>query len=205
MNCESVRGTVDKYDIIFSPPIGRGAFGTVHEGKDTDTGEKIAAKQLIIGGNADMLKTARQEIQLIGDLQNHDNIVKLLGHYFTAELGWIFLEYCDLGNLNFYLMERPNLGMEGKVRIMHQSACAVRFMHSQNPSIVHRDIKPENILLKQVNGEDTVKLSDFGMSKITNDNSMMSTQCGSQFFMAPEILVESEEVKYDASVDVFVS
>ena len=114
MSHETVKGTVDKYIITFSPPIGRGAFGTVHEGIDNDTGDKIAAKQLIIGGNEHMLKTARQEMQLIRNLQNHDNIVKLYGHYFTSELGWIFLEYCDLGNLNVYLKERPKLNMKEK-------------------------------------------------------------------------------------------
>ena len=114
MNHEQVKGTVDKYTIIFNPPIGRGAFGTVHEGLDNDTGEKIAAKQLIIGGNADMLRAVRREMQLVRDLQNHDNIVKLHGHYFTSELGWIFLEYCDLGNLNAYLKERPKLNMKEK-------------------------------------------------------------------------------------------
>ena len=85
---------------------------------------------------------------------------------------------------------------------MLQSASAVEFMHGQNPPTIHRDIKPENILLKKEAGENTVKLSDFGVSRISEDT-MMSTHCGSHYFMAPELSAETANIKYDSSVDVF--
>ena len=199
----SHKGIVDKYTVSYSRPIGRGAFGIVYKGINNDTGEIIAAKQLIIDGNEDMLKMAKQEMEFVRSLQNHKHIVKLYGHYFTSDLGWIFLEFCNLGNLNVYLKNYPNLDIERKVQNIQQLASAVEFMHGQNSPIIHRDIKPENILLKQEHGEDIVKLADFGVSRLLDENTMMSTNCGSQYFMAPELSVDSARIKYDASVDVF--
>lgn len=72
-------------------------------------------------------------------------------------------------------------------------ACAVNFMHTQNPPIIHRDIKPENILCF---GQ-TLKLADFGSSNLKN-NIMKGTLCGTPEYMAPEmILKEGHNEKVD--------
>ena len=86
---------------------------------------------------------------------------------------------------------------------MHQSASAVQFMHNQNPSIIHRDIKPANILLKRENGNDIVKISDFGVSRFFKENSIMSSEFGTPYFMAPELSIDRERKQYDSSIDVF--
>lgn len=46
---------------------------------------------------------------------------------------------------------------------------AINYLHKNN--IVHRDLKPENFLFNQKNKDKTdIKLIDFGLSKILNDN-----------------------------------
>ena len=60
---------------------------------------------------------------------------------------------------------------------------ALNHMHSQK--VVHRDIKPENIM---VQGEDELKLIDFGLSKRQEGNKKLKTITDTPYYMAPEVL-----------------
>ena len=76
---------------------------------------------------------------------------------------------------------------------------AVIYCHSQAKSIIHRDIKPENLLLSDKDLENaTLKLSDFGLGRYIQPNSLVKTTCGTPGYCAPEILAGQE---YDQRVD----
>lgn len=50
---------------------------------------------------------------------------------------------------------------------------------------MHRDIKPENILVAE---DDQIKLADFGVSQMfENDNDMLTSKAGTSFFFSPEL------------------
>jgi eukaryotic-like serine/threonine-protein kinase len=64
----------------------------------------------------------------------------------------------------------PPLGLKKVVRMLSPVARALaRAHHFPGPdgpvSIVHRDLKPDNIFIAQVNGEELVKIFDFGIAK----------------------------------------
>lgn len=69
----------------------------------------------------------------------------------------------------------------------------MEIIHRNN--IIHRDLKPDNILLHaegsetEINGW-TVKIADFGLSKILKDGQMKTSteHMGSQHYAAPEVL-----------------
>lgn len=64
--------------------------------------------------------------------------------------------------------------------------------------VVHRDLKPENMLLDA--NMQTVKLIDFGMSKILKDpNAFMDSTLGTPYYISPEILYG----KYDKGCDMW--
>ena len=64
--------------------------------------------------------------------------------------------------------------------------------------VVHRDLKPENMLLDA--NMQTVKLIDFGMSKILTDpNAIMDSKLGTPYYISPEILTG----KYDKGCDMW--
>ena len=218
MDEEPVTGNVGDFIVTYSPILGQGAFGTVHEAVNRKTNKKCAAKQLFIsdGGrkNDYICQMAERELKIIQDLHDHNNIVKVYDHLVKKSACWIFLEFCDLGNLNDYLSKNPELDMLSKVKLMLESASAVAFMHAQDPPVIHRDIKLENIMMKCEGDENIVKLTDFGLSKLCDEQQSLSkafhqgqymtTTCGSQYFMAPEFSAEFKGgVKYDSSVDTF--
>ena len=60
---------------------------------------------------------------------------------------------------------------------------ALNYCHSKN--VLHRDIKLDNILL---NAAGHIKICDFGVSKIVKKGMIMTEQCGTPAYIAPEIL-----------------
>ena len=61
--------------------------------------------------------------------------------------------------------------------------------------IMHRDLKLENIML-DANGY--IKIIDFGLAKILDNDELAVTQCGTAEYFAPEVLLRQP---YDFSVD----
>lgn len=129
---------------------------------------------------------------------------------------WFIMEFCEGGDLNqFILSRRPDSQTNNS--FMLQLTSAVAFLHENN--IVHRDLKPDNILISEKSGAPVLKVADFGLSKVCaglgkacegregedknkniNVNKFwLSSACGSDFFMAPEV----REGHYTAKADIF--
>ncbi|XP_049590730.1 serine/threonine-protein kinase 35 [Syngnathus scovelli] len=130
---------------------------------------------------------------------------------------WFVMEFCEGGDLNqFILSRRPDSQTNNS--FMLQLTSAVAFLHENK--IVHRDLKPDNILISERSGTPVLKVADFGLSKVcaglanskeskevedksksvVNVNKFwLSSACGSDFYMAPEVW----EGHYTAKADIF--
>ncbi len=115
----------------------------------------------------------------------------------------------DLGSV---LTERGHLGIEEAVDYIMQACAALAVVHSHG--VVHRDIKPDNLFRVDHEGAGTIKLLDFGISKIalTSERPVGewapegealtgSLMFGSPFYMSPEHVRSSATV--DARSDVW--
>jgi serine/threonine protein kinase len=70
----------------------------------------------------------------------------------------------------------------------------------QTKKVLHRDLKLANILLNcEDSGVLDVRISDYGFSKICNDNEVNFSMCGTPSYIAPEIL-RGEPYNYKADI-----
>jgi calcium/calmodulin-dependent protein kinase I len=66
---------------------------------------------------------------------------------------------------------------------------AISYCHQKG--IAHRDIKPENLLLSNKDiGIASLKIADFGLARLLEENSLASTTCGTPGYVAPEVLMQ---------------
>ncbi|MCL4130327.1 UNVERIFIED_CONTAM: hypothetical protein GTU68_023588, partial [Idotea baltica] len=63
--------------------------------------------------------------------------------------------------------------------------------------------QPENILLDCDDEYARIKLTDFGLSKLTNDASKMTSLVGTPTYIAPEFLMDEEGRFYNSKVDMW--
>lgn len=96
------------------------------------------------------------------------------------------MEYVCGGDLLSFVRKRTKLTENIAKFIFRQIIEALQYIHSQN--VVHRDIKLDNILIDLSNN---IKLCDFGVSKEYKRGELMTEQCGTPAYIAPEILTNN--------------
>lgn len=82
-------------------------------------------------------------------------------------------------------------------QLTHQIATALFYLHSYG--VAHRDLKPENILMTDESDTASLKIVDFGLSKIIGPNETSMEPFGTLSYVAPEVLLQKpygKEVDY---------
>eukprot|EP01125_Pyxidicula_operculata_P015676 TRINITY_DN5345_c0_g1_i2.p1 TRINITY_DN5345_c0_g1~~TRINITY_DN5345_c0_g1_i2.p1 ORF type:complete len:406 (-),score=50.77 TRINITY_DN5345_c0_g1_i2:38-1255(-) len=186
--------------------LGRGNFSVVKLGVHKETGEACAVKVLNKRKFWHDEKTRDQmlrEVKILSQL-SHPNIVSYRGIYEGQHHLYIVLELAAGGEL----FERISMGKLNETdarNLFKQMLSAVEYLHRHG--IVHRDLKPENILLDSFGN---IKISDFGLARMTERSEMMTTLCGTPQYVAPEIirmgmpgLSSSPQTGYSNAVDMW--
>ncbi|KAL5703737.1 mitogen-activated protein kinase kinase kinase [Ranunculus cassubicifolius] len=179
--------------------LGRGTFGHVYVGFNSDKGKMCAIKEVRLisddSNSRECLKQLNQEITLLGQLC-HSNIVQYYGSELGEETLSIFLEYVTGGSIHKLLQDYGAFREPVIQSYTRQILLGLAYLHGRNT--VHRDIKGANILVGP-NGE--IKLADFGMAKhITSNTSILSFK-GSPYWMAPEVIMNISG--YSLAVDIW--
>ncbi len=189
------------YDVNFKTVLGKGAMGIVHPATDKK-GNKVAAKRIDYRDKS-MGENIAKALENISRLK-HQNVVQILDTAEQPFVVWIFMEFCQLGDLEKYFTTKERNKAE-TLDIMLGIARGVEYLHSKN--VIHRDIKPTNILIS--GGSPVVpKLTDFDLSKFLEEDyetSAMTTDVGTKAFKAPEFWMRTKEGKlnYHRNVDVY--
>lgn len=170
---------IGNYKII--KEIGEGAFGKAYLATHILLNINVVLKCGLID-DPNIVREIYYHKQL-----KHKNIVSLYEVIKTENHLWIALEYCQGGELYYYIYEKKRLELDECRNIFFQIVLGVKYVHSLNLS--HRDLKLENILLADQK-RTIVKLTDFGFIREFNPQSrkFLSTICGTTVYMAPELL-----------------
>ncbi|GMH29576.1 hypothetical protein Nepgr_031419 [Nepenthes gracilis] len=169
--------------------LGRGTFGHVYAGFNSETGEMCAMKEVTLfsddAKSRESAKQLGQEIALLSRLR-HPNIVQYYGSETVNDKLYIYLEYVSGGSIYKILQEYGKLGEAAIRSYTQQILSGLAYLHAQKT--VHRDIKGANIL---VDPYGRVKLADFGMAKHITGQSCPLSFKGSPYWMAPEVIKTS--------------
>ena len=167
--------------------IGRGTFATVKRCKNRATGERFAVKVLSKKKMSEEDKANIQtEIEILTSM-DHPNIVRLV-EVFEDERHWcLVMELMKGGELFDKILECEQFSEKEARDAVMALVDAISYCHAKG--VVHRDIKPENLLLEDKNmGISSLKIADFGLSRLLEEGKMASTACGTPGYVAPEIL-----------------
>ena len=93
------------------------------------------------------------------------------------------MEYISGGTLQSFIKKRRKLNEKTAKIFYKQIIESIKYIHSKN--IVHRDIKLENILIDLNNN---IKICDFGVGIMINQNTILYDQCGTSVYIAPVII-----------------
>ncbi|CAK7335562.1 unnamed protein product [Dovyalis caffra] len=169
--------------------LGRGSFGDVYLGFNSESGEMCAMKEVtLFSDDAKSKESAQQlgqEIVLLSRLR-HPNIVQYYGSETVDDKLYIYLEFVSGGSIYKLLQEYGQFGEIAIRSYTQQILCGLAYLHAKNT--VHRDIKGANIL---VDPTGRVKLADFGMAKHISGQSCPLSFRGSPYWMAPEVIKNS--------------
>eukprot|EP01029_Cantina_marsupialis_P001871 TRINITY_DN1169_c0_g4_i3.p1 TRINITY_DN1169_c0_g4~~TRINITY_DN1169_c0_g4_i3.p1 ORF type:complete len:483 (+),score=168.21 TRINITY_DN1169_c0_g4_i3:106-1554(+) len=188
---------------VKSDLLGQGSFGAVYKGIKVPKQQKnkipdTVAIKCISKTNMKIkeLSMLDNEIKIMKSL-DHEGIVKLLKTFDTEAELYLCMEYMPQGELFEKICELGKFSEEEAKVCIKQVASALAYSHSCG--VVHRDLKPENLLLGPTGDYFSVKISDFGLSKLIDDpEKTMETCCGTPEYVAPEII---DRRAYDKKCD----
>ena len=185
--------------------LGRGAMGITYKAFDTNLRFPVALKVI----NAAYLEndTARQrflrEARAAAALR-HPNVASVFNLGTEQDEYYYVMEFIDGETVEARVKRQGSLEPVEALNIGLQVARALAVAAKQQ--LVHRDLKPTNLMLVDQEGEQIVKVIDFGLAKIQKDSSEDSGTLtiagfvGTPHFASPE---QIEEGDIDIRSDIY--
>jgi len=175
--------------------LGTGSYGAVFKGIHKISKAPRAIKA-IAKSKVKNPSSFKNEIEIMKKL-DHPNIIKLYEIFEDSRYVYLVMEVCSGGELFERITAKGHFSEAEACDVFNQIMHALYYCHSFN--ICHRDLKPENFLYLNGADDSPLKVIDFGLSKISQANNVMTTRAGTPYYIAPEVL----QGKYDQSCDIW--
>lgn len=186
-------GTMLNRRYLVEKELKRGGFGIVYLAGDKQLHSRPVVVKVLLDDayQSDyVVQKFRQEIEALSRL-DHPGVVGIID---SGELSngkpFIVMQYVDGVTLRS-VMTAEGMDLERSADLIKQMGRALTAAHEKG--IFHRDLKPDNVMLQDLGqGEEQVKIIDFGIAKIKNSVIAPSTAtnvaAGTVAYMAPEQL-----------------
>ena len=184
--------------------LGEGAYGVVCLATHEPTGMLVAIKKVEPFEKTLLCLRILREIQLLRKFRGHENIVQLYDiqkplDYNSFQEVYLIQEYMPTDLCK--VIRTHILSDEHCQYFTYQILRGLKVIHSAN--VIHRDLKPSNLL---VNDNCDLKICDFGLSRISNDNSFpvvstLTEYVATRWYRAPEIMLSAS--LYSFGIDVW--
>lgn len=186
-------------------------MGVVYKALDVQTEQPRAIKMLHAHkvSDSEALKRFNREARTVAQVAHH-HIVTLYDFGMSeTRQPFLVMDFIQGHSLKDELESKGPLPFDRAANIFGQVLDALECAHGKD--VVHRDLKPENIILTK-NGEekDWVKLVDFGLSKLRDNDptdeelyhiTKAGDVCGSPPYMSPEQCLSNSVV--DPRSDIY--
>jgi serine/threonine-protein kinase len=174
--------------------LGEGGMGAVYEATHTPTGRPVAIKVL--------LPLLAHDAECIARFDREARVAARVSSPYLAEVidigdtetgaRYIAMELLDGESLQTRLETMGPMSVKDVLRFTFQLLDGLAKVH--DAGVVHRDLNPHNVYLAKTRSGETVKIIDFGLAKIQDEDESTGvarlTQPGSVLgtphFMAPE-------------------
>ncbi|XP_046645585.1 serine/threonine-protein kinase tousled-like 2 isoform X2 [Daphnia pulicaria] len=206
----------DRYLLLML--LGKGGFSEVHKAFDLKEQRYVACKVHQLNKDwkddkkANYIKHALREYNIHKQL-DHSRVVRLFDVFeIDANSFCTVLEYCDGHDLDFYLKQHKIIGEREARSIITQVVSALKYLNEIKPPVIHYDLKPGNILLSNGSICGDIKITDFGLSKIMDEDNynpehgmdLTSQGAGTYWYLPPECFVVGKTPpKISSKVDVW--
>ncbi|KAK3034987.1 hypothetical protein RJ639_033365 [Escallonia herrerae] len=158
--------------------IGRGSFGDVYKGFDSELNKEVAIKVIDLEESEDEIEDIQKEIAVLSQCRS-SYITEYYGSYLHQTKLWIIMEYMAGGSVADLIQPNQPLDDMSIACILRDLLHAIEYLHTEGK--IHRDIKA------------TGQVADFGVSaQLTRTISRRKTFVGTPFWMAPEVIQNSE-------------
>ncbi|KAF4654494.1 hypothetical protein FOZ61_008242 [Perkinsus olseni] len=194
--------------------VGRGRFGMVVacclKSEQGFTDRQLFALKIVEvdhgGKDTGSVQRIQEEIRVLRLVRGHPYVITLrdvddrgLDSRPTVKL---VFDLCEGGDLYERVRQVGNYSNREAKVVLRNLVDGLAFIHSKG--LMHRDLKPENILMVNRKSNTEIKIADFGLARRSPDFPRQlprsRTICGSDFYLAPEIIRQEE---YGREIDIW--
>jgi len=175
--------------------VARGGMGKIYEALQQPLGRRVALKVMDLGFAEDLDPDFQKRFFLEASTcakLSHPNTIRVFDYGSSGDESdtyFIAMEFIEGHTLLRLIEEEAPLAPLRVIHIARQICASLREAHEQG--VIHRDLKPSNVLLTRHGDQsDFVKVLDFGLVKLMQDDAEEMTKSGlflgSPNYMSPE-------------------
>lgn len=171
------------------PDIGEGAFSSIREAsyKPTTLNKNSYAIKIVRKDNTSLVDLGEigNEVGILKEMR-HPHVLKIYDYFEDDACCYLVTEKMEGGELYDRIVQKDYYNEKEGRDVCKILLEAVSYIHEKN--VVHRDLKPENLLLASNDDDSFIKIADFGFAKKCDNNSFLSTQCGTPSYVVSVLL-----------------